>query len=123
MKSFAVAVIIISLITAFAIGGTLFIDLNFAKIYTNVNNLPSSDDYSAVYSCAEEIEKDFKHTHAYLSIILSNEMLGKIEDYINEIKLYAVLENSDGIEISKSRLKSHIEQLRRLSSFNIESIF
>jgi hypothetical protein len=46
-----------------------------------------------------------------------------VEEYVADLKSAVKSRDDNGIIAAKSRLMLHIEQLRRLSVFNIEAIF
>ncbi len=124
MKSFICALVIVGLITAFTVAGTLMIDKCLTELANDINSLSiHGENCEEIYKECEKIEKKYEKTDKLLSLIICNEYLYEIENGISEIKIYAKTNDKNGTELSKSRLLSQIEQLRRLSVISVEAIF
>ena len=68
------------------------------------------------------LSDDYKRRESWLCIIIDDESLIQIEEDFSDIITHSSAENSDEATASIKRLICHLEQIRRLSGFNIKSI-
>ncbi len=125
MKSFITAIVIITALIVFSIGGTVLTDKTLLWLDDEISAMPIGDvtDYDAVYEDILKIEEKYEKADEILALLLTNIDLEKIKSCIDEIKVGAQIEDEMLIKTAKSRLLLHTEQLRRLSGFSMDSIF
>ena len=120
MKNIIICAILIIAITALA-----FTSSALASNYLDTLSA-SADEYrradakttAAMY---RSLYEDYKKREVWLCIIIDDESLIKIEEDFADVIAQAST-NSEEAEISINRLICHLEQIRRLSGFNIKSI-
>ncbi len=124
MKSVAISIIMIVAITAFTIIGTVYTERSLTKIAEYASGIPTENiEYDEVLKYAEELEMRFKEDGRFLSLTVCEELLWEAEKCITDVKSAAMASSAEGVITAKSRLTSHLEQLKRLSGFSIEAIF
>ena len=124
MKTLIAAIGICALVIGTTVFGALFTD---KKLSSFADDIASAfpDDIEVVSDAlegAKMIEDKYKSIKKYLFLFIHDDEVREIEEHVADIKS-AVAANEAGDLISaKNRLRLHIEQLRRLSKFSIESI-
>ena len=71
---------------------------------------------------AEALEGKFSRAAFFLSITINHDDLEDAEDLLAELTAAIKVGDEDQIEITKSRLRTALGQLRRLSAVGIDSI-
>ena len=71
---------------------------------------------------AEALEGKFSRVAFFLSITINHDDLEDAEDLLAELTAAVKIGDGDQIEITKSRLRTALGQLRRLSAVGIDSI-
>lgn len=71
---------------------------------------------------ANNVYSSYKNKEMLMSLSVSHDDLTNIEDCFVEMIASLSVSDTDGAKIAKSRLINSLEHLRRLSSFNIDSI-
>ena len=71
----------------------------------------------------EEIFANFKRIEKYISLSVDHEDMMDIDLAFAELIGMVKVGDSEGAEVTKSRLRYSLEHLRRLSGMNIDSIF
>ena len=69
------------------------------------------------------IEDEYERIRIFLVVFNSEDDLKELETLISDIKSAAESEDSAALISSKNRLMLYTKQLRRLSTFSLESIF
>ena len=123
MKSLIVASVILAVIVTSAVLSSFFTDRLLTKTYENIDRKISADDCESALVGIEEIKDDYKKVKAYYVMFLREKDAHNTEAYIEDLKSAIVSEDRSDIISAKNRLMLHIEQLRRLSVFGLESIF
>ena len=112
-----IAAVILLLIVALATANVLVSDAMLNDVLIDIEAV---DTDSAEKTKA--LERKFTGVAFFLSITINHDDLEDAEDLLAE--LTAAVKNGDGdqIEITKSRLRTALGQLRRLSAVGIDSI-
>ena len=120
MKTRIFAYFTVILIVALLVYSTVRIDRELTDI---LNYADSIDTKSSDALCrAQELSKNFQKAQKFISLFVSHNDLTNIEDALAEfIGLLRVGEEKEA-EVVKSRLKSSLEHLKRLSGINPEAI-
>ena len=71
---------------------------------------------------SEALEGKFSRVAFFLSITINHDDLEDAEDLLAELTAAVKAGNGDQIEITKSRLRTALGQLRRLSAVGIDSV-
>ena len=124
MKSLILSIVIFCLLISLVIGDSLFINQRLENISnTVISYFPNNkNNFYGIYSCAKKVENEYKNIESHLKLIYSEELLYELEEYITDMKSYALSEDYIEALATKNRLIAHIEELRRFSSFDIEII-
>ena len=73
-------------------------------------------------TAAADLRQKFTKVAFFLSITVNHDDLEDAEELLEELSVVVNGEDEDEVEIAKSRLKSALRQLRRLSGAGIDSI-
>ena len=73
-------------------------------------------------TAAADLRQKFIKVAFFLSITVNHDDLEDAEELLEELSVVVNGEDEDEVEIAKSRLKSALRQLRRLSGAGIDSI-
>ena len=84
-----------------------------------MRKLTNEERTSVIY---QALYDDYKRRETWLCIIIDDESLIQIEEDFSDIITHSSAENSDEAKASIKRLICHLEQIRRLSGFNIKSV-
>ena len=122
MKSLICSIIILSSIIITTVVGGIFTEKRLVKFVSLIEEtIP--DSISEPSGKTEKIEQEYEDIKIYLILFVQKSELREIEMHIADMKSAAKSDDIQGTTEAKNRLILHIEQLRRLSTFNIESIF
>ena len=122
MKTFVCAILLLCSVILSSISVAVYADrtlTDFALTIEKELDQNTEDPYSGI----REIEVKYSKLKPFLILFIREDDIQEIETYIVDIKS-AINENDRAsLTEAKSRLKLHIEQIRRLSVFSIEAIF
>ena len=120
MKQKIIAVVLLLIVTA-------FVTINTIKINKEIKNM--TEEVQAIdISSAEAIDKateifnDFKKMESYISLTVNHDDLTNIKDCFVGMIGYLSVGDIDEAEVTKDRLTSYLEHLRRLSTFTVDAI-
>lgn len=121
MKSVIASAVILACILSAVLCVAIYSRRLLGKLGDTVDELSvsASETVNHVY----DIEARYKEIKPFLSLFACDSEAREIEMYIEDIKSAIAENDDDALLTAKSRLKLHIEQLRRLSGFSIEAIF
>ena len=120
MKSIIISSTLIIIIIAFAFTSSALVSNYLDTLSEEVEAYKDSDEetksiiYRAMYD-------DYKRREVWLCILIDDESLIKIEEDFIDIITQTNADKDESV-ISINRLICHLEQIRRLSGFNIKSI-
>lgn len=121
------ALILSSTILLCVILSTVLVALCSSKLlsdmYEDIESTVTVNDLEGAYGSIERIEADYEEKKSFFILFMRGKDTECIEAYIDDVKSAIVANDDKGFITAKSRLLLHIEQLRRLSVFNLESIF
>ena len=123
MKSLICSVVILCALILSAVFVAIYTDKSLESFSETVYTEISEDDCQAAYLGAERVEDEYKRLKTYLIIFMHENDIKDIEIHISDIKSAAKSNDTAGVVTAKNRLRLHIGQLRRLSTFSIEAIF
>ena len=122
MKALIISLTIISSIVATVVSVAIHSDRAFSRLSDTVSVSDTSsreEDLANTY----KIEKEYSRLEHFLTFFASDSEIREMEMYIEDIKSAALENDRAALITAKSRLRLHIEQLRRLSAFSFEAIF
>lgn len=120
MKDKIIAVILFVIVVGFVVVNTLILNDQIDKIYDSLSMLDI--DNSTATDKARELYEDFCKKEQYISITVSHDDLTNIEDCFVELIGHLSVGNTADAKVTKDRLTSSLEHLRRLSGFTIDAI-
>lgn len=120
MKQKIVAVILMILVIAFVTVNTIVLHTQINKTIDDISGLLL--DLEGAEEKAKEIYSDYMKKEKYMSITVSHDDLTSIEDCFVEMIGFLSVGDVQNATVTKSRLISCLEHLRRLSGFNIDAI-
>ena len=120
MRQKLFAVIIIIIVVSFVIINTIVIESQIDDIQKRVENLIIHKENATEE--AVDIYNEFKKKEIYISLTVNHDDLTNIEDYFVELVGCLSIGNVDDASVTKDRLTSSLEHLRRLSTFTIDAI-
>ena len=122
MKSLICSIILLSSIIITTVVGGIYTEKRLVEFVSLIEEtIP--DSISEPSGKTEKIEQEYEDIKIYLILFTQKSELREIEMHIADMKSAAKSDDIQGTTEAKNRLILHIEQLRRLSTFNIESIF
>lgn len=120
MKEKILAVVLLVSIIGFSIANMLMLEKQVSRTIDEVDRM-SFDDKNAEEK-ANKIYDDYLKRQKYMSITVSHDDLTNIEDCFVEMIAYLSVADIENAKVTKSRLISYLEHLRRLSGLNIDAI-
>ena len=100
-----------------------FVSLSAAYTGRILDDLIESINHAATPDDYEDIIKEFRRADRFLMLTLHDSTLFEIEYSILEVKDFLEYGSEDEATAAKSRLISKIREPRRLSGFNMNSVF
>lgn len=120
MKDKIIAIILFVLVVGFVVLNTVILNEQIDTIYQGVSALDVEDKDAT--DKAEALFSDFCKKEKYISITVSHDDLTNIEDCFVEMIGHLSINNTEDAKVTKDRLTSFLEHLRRLSGFTIDAI-
>ena len=122
MKVKILATLVLALTVGLSSLNTHFLLKAIDKTANDVTDLSFSGEPEEIKQRAEILFKDYKRREFFLSLTVSHEDLTDIESLFSEMIGYLSVKDTEGAEMTKSRLIDALMHLRRLSGVNISSI-
>ena len=124
MKSLTASIILLCSVVVLAICGSICVSVQLENMHNSAESISiGTEGFSSVMNNLSLMEEKYQKNRILFSLILNDDTSDTIENYINDIKSSAEAESKDDLLVAKNRLIAHIEQTRRLNTFNIDSIF
>lgn len=123
MKVKMLAIALLILVTGSALINTRILLRRIDSITDTVLNLNTEADAETSTKNARAAFDDFKHEEEYLSLTVNHNDLTDIEGLFSEMIGHLEVLDRDSAQVTKNRLLDALSHLRRLSGFNISSIF
>ena len=120
MKEKIIAILLLILILTYVVINTVMLSNGIEEITNSVKGLDVGNSNSK--NEAESIYERYKDYETYISLTVDHDDITNIEDCFVEMIGYLSVEDSDNAKVTKGRLISYLEHLRRLSGFNIDAI-
>lgn len=120
MKDKLLAAILLIAVIAFVIANTLILRNHIQEIIGSVRELNVNSEEA--FAVAKKVYDDYKDKEKYMSLTVNHDDLTNIEDCFVELIGYLAIKDNDSATVTKSRLISYLEHLRRLSGFNIDAV-
>lgn len=120
MKEKLLSIALLILVISFVTVNTVVLEKQIKWVTDEVSSL--SLDGNDAKASAERIYQDFMKKEKYMSFTVSHDDLTSIEDCFVEMIGYLSVNDTDNATVTKNRLISYLEHLRRLSGFNIDAV-
>ena len=121
MKNIIISAVLIVVITVFAFTSSALVSKYLNELGESVETYASAEKESA-HKIYQALYEDYKKAEVLLCIVIDDESLIQIEEDFTDIIVHTAIRNSDEAQAAIKRLICHLEQIRRLSGFNIKSI-
>ena len=122
MKSLICSIILLCSIILSTVLVAIYTDRQLEHFVNTIEEI-SKNDVTDQKTLAEEIEREYERNKTFLVLFMYENEIRDMEMHISDIKSAVTTNDTDGMIAAKNRLKLHLEQLRRLSTFSIEAIF
>lgn len=122
MKSLICSIILLCSIILSTVLVAIYTDIQLERFVNTIEEI-SKNDVTDQNTLAEEIEREYERNKTFLVLFMYENEIRDMEMHISDIKSAVTSNDTDGMIAAKNRLKLHLEQLRRLSTFSIEAIF
>lgn len=122
MKSLICSIILLCSIILSTVLVAIYTDRQLERFVNTIEEI-SKNDVTDQNTLAEEIEREYERNKTFLVLFMHENEIRDMEMHISDIKSAVTTNDTDGMIAAKNRLKLHLEQLRRLSTFSIEAIF
>ena len=122
MKSLICSIILLCSIILSTVLVAIYTDRQLEHFVNTIEEV-SKNDVTDQKTLAEEIEREYERNKTFLVLFMYENEIRDMEMHISDIKSAVTTNDTDGMIAAKNRLKLHLEQLRRLSTFSIEAIF
>ena len=120
MKEKILSITQLILVITFVTINTSILIKQVDKVKEDVNALLPDSDGSE--DEARRIYENFMKKEQYISLTVSHDDLTSIEDCFVQLIGYLSVNDIKNAEVTKSRLISYLEHLRRLSGFTIDAV-
>ena len=121
MKAVKVALAILIFTVALVLINSFFLSHTVNGYREKVSAI-NSEDTEKAYSAYLSLYEDFRNSEKYISLTVSHADLMNIEETFSSAIGAAKANNSDELEIIKSRLQDALDHLKRLVGINLDSI-
>lgn len=121
VKIFAVALLF--LLIGAAVANTVFLTRGIDRITESVRALKIDEPTEEAEAEAKDLYEDYRRWEQFFSLTVSHRDLTDVESLFSEMLGYLGVSDADGARVAKSRLIDALSHLRRLSGFNIGSVF
>ena len=120
MSSIKISYIVLILCICFVIGNGFYLNYITDELYDRAEGI--TIDAIDARERAEELYGFFEKHQRLISITVSHDDLRDIDDEMCELIGALTVEDTEGAQITKSRLCGSLRHLKRLSGLNIDSI-
>lgn len=120
MSSIKISYLVLILCISFVIANGLYLNYITDELYERAEEIEV--DAAGAKERAEELYSFFEKHQRLISITVSHDDLRDIDDEMCELIGALRVDDTEGAEITKSRLCGSLRHLKRLSGLNIDSI-
>ena len=120
MKEKIISITLLISVAVFSAANTFVLNKEITKTIDKLSVLQLNEEEAEKNTQA--IYSEYRKTQKYMSITVSHEDLTSIEDCFVQMIAYLSIDDIQNAEVTKSRLISYLEHLRRLSGLNIDAI-
>lgn len=120
MKEKIFSILLLISIIGFSIVNAVILNYQIEETTNELTSLKLNEE--SAEETAKKIYESYMKKQKYMSITVSHDDLTNIEDCFVEMIAYLSIEDDQNAEVTKSRLISSLEHLRRLSGINIDAI-
>ena len=124
MKSLIASSVILVLLAVFTVFGSVRISESIDEISATVEKIDGYDeDFTKIHETALSAERKFGDGRSLFSILINDKDMDEISTNLEDLKSAAESQSLGDVTKAKNRLIAKLEQMKRLSVFNIDSIF
>ncbi len=120
MKEKIIGAVFLFAVIGFVIANTIILDRQVEQIACQISSLDITDEEALEH--AVKYYENYRKKEQYISLTVSHNDLTNIEDYFVEMIGHLTVRNLEDAQVTKDRLISSLEHLRRLSGFTVDAI-
>lgn len=123
MKSLVASCIILILLTLITVFGSVYVSKSIDEITAVIEAADDDKNIEKETAVSNSVKKHFEDRKILYALLINDKDMDEIEVAIEDLGSAVESRNFEEIKKAKNRLSAKLEQMRRLSAFNIDSVF
>lgn len=123
MKSFVASCIILILLTLITVFGSVYVSKSIDEITAVIEAADDDKNIEKETAVSNSVKKHFEDRKILYALLINDKDMDEIEVAIEDLGSAVESRSFEEIKKAKNRLSAKLEQMRRLSAFNIDSVF
>lgn len=123
MKSLVASCIILILLTLITVFGSVYVSKSIDEITAVIEAADDDKNIEKETAVSNSVKKHFEDRKILYALLINDKDMDEIEVAIEDLGSAVESRSFEEIKKAKNRLSAKLEQMRRLSAFNIDSVF
>lgn len=123
MKSLVASCIILILLTLITVFGSVYVSKSIDEITAVIEAADDDKNIEKETDVSNSVKKHFEDHKILYALLINDKDMDEIEVAIEDLGSAVESRSFEEIKKAKNRLSAKLEQMRRLSAFNIDSVF
>ena len=124
MKSLVASCIILILLMLITVFGSVYVSKSIDEISAVIEETDdASENIEKEIGVSKSVKKHFQDRKILYALLINDKDMDEIEVAIEDLCSAVESHNLEEIKKAKNRLSAKLGQMRRLSAFNIDSVF
>lgn len=123
MKSLVASCIILILLTLITVFGSVYVSKSIDEITAVIEAADDDKNIEKETDVSNSVKKHFEDRKILYALLINDKDMDEIEVAIEDLGSAVESRSFEEIKKAKNRLSAKLEQMRRLSAFNIDSVF
>lgn len=123
MKSLVASCIILILLTLITVFGSVYVSKSIDEITAVIEAADDDKNIEKETDISNSVKKHFEDRKILYALLINDKDMDEIEVAIEDLGSAVESRSFEEIKKAKNRLSAKLEQMRRLSAFNIDSVF
>ena len=123
MKSLVASCIILILLTLITVFGSVYVSKSIDEITAVIEAADDDKNIEKETDVSNSVKKHFEDRKILYALLINDKDMDEIEVAIEDLGSAVESHSFEEIKKAKNRLSAKLEQMRRLSAFNIDSVF